>query len=135
MVQEFNCVQLRTLTAVTFFGRRNEVKVAWRPVTGCRNHYKFLLGAGVKVEERSDEIPPWRGKSCDKPINFIVPVRRSQQLFCIGKVLSISSISRRFILPFCHYIFKSCVTDWVMAYYLFVMNYTKSPEGRRSLLR
>jgi hypothetical protein len=37
--------------------------------------YKFVLGAGVKVEERSDEIPPWRGKKCDKQLTFIVRVR------------------------------------------------------------
>ena len=34
-------------------------------VSGCNNHYKFVLRAGAKVEERSDEIPPWRGKKCD----------------------------------------------------------------------
>jgi len=32
---------------------------------GCKNHYKFVLGAGAKVEERSDEIPPGRGKKHD----------------------------------------------------------------------
>jgi hypothetical protein len=28
------------------------------------------LGAGAKVEERSDEIPPWRGKKCDNLSRF-----------------------------------------------------------------
>jgi len=32
---------------------------------------KTVKGAGAKVEENSDEIPPWRGKNHDKPINFI----------------------------------------------------------------
>jgi hypothetical protein len=27
-------------------------------VSGCNGHYKFVLGAKAKVEERSDEIPP-----------------------------------------------------------------------------
>jgi len=53
-VQDFNCVQMR--------------------VSGCNSHYKFVLSAGAKVEERSDEIPPWRGKKCDKPINYTVRV-------------------------------------------------------------
>ena len=34
----------------------------------------FVLGAGAKVEERSDEIPPWRGKKCDKQLTHIVCV-------------------------------------------------------------
>jgi hypothetical protein len=38
MVQDFNYVQMR--------------------VSGCKNHYEVVLGAGAKVEERSDEIPP-----------------------------------------------------------------------------
>jgi hypothetical protein len=54
MVQDFNCGQMR--------------------VSGCKNHHKFVLGSGVKVEERSDEIPRWRGKKCDKPINYTVRV-------------------------------------------------------------
>jgi hypothetical protein len=43
-------------------------------VSGCNNHYKAVLGAGAKVEERSDEIPPWRGKKCDKQLTHIVRV-------------------------------------------------------------
>ena len=54
-VQEFNCVQMS--------------------VFGCNGHYEFVLGAGAKVEERSDEIPPWRGKNRDKQLTFIVRVR------------------------------------------------------------
>ena len=44
-------------------------------VSGCNNQYKFVLSAGVKVEERSDEIPPWRGKKCDKQLTHIVRIR------------------------------------------------------------
>jgi hypothetical protein len=40
-------------------------------VSGCKNHYKIVLGAGAKVEERSDEIPPWRGKNRDKQLTHI----------------------------------------------------------------
>jgi hypothetical protein len=54
MVQEFYCGQMR--------------------VSGFSSHYKFVLGAGAKVEERSDEIPPWRGKNRDKQLTFIVRV-------------------------------------------------------------
>jgi hypothetical protein len=39
-------------------------------VSGCNGHYKFVLSAGAKVEERSDEIPPWRGKKCDNLSRF-----------------------------------------------------------------
>ena len=53
-------------------------------VSGCSNHYKFVLCAGAKVEERSDEIPPWRGKKCDnlsrdlgKQLTHIVRVSNS----------------------------------------------------------
>jgi len=56
MMQEFYCVQMR--------------------VSGCNGHYEFVLGAGAKVEERSDEIPPWRGKNRDKQLTFIVRVIR-----------------------------------------------------------
>jgi hypothetical protein len=56
-------------------------------VSGCNGHYEFVLGAGAKVEERSDEIPPWRGKKCDKPINFVVRV--SGSLFFKGYFKSI----------------------------------------------
>jgi len=36
------------------------------------------MGAGVKVEERSDENPPWRGKNRDRQLTFIVRnIRRS----------------------------------------------------------
>jgi len=30
------------------------------------------LSAGAKVEERSDEIPPWRGKKCDNLSRFFI---------------------------------------------------------------
>jgi hypothetical protein len=53
-VQDFICGQMR--------------------VSGCNGHYESVLSAGVKVEERSDEIPPWRGKKCDKQPTFIVRV-------------------------------------------------------------
>jgi hypothetical protein len=43
-------------------------------VMGCKNDYKFVLGAGAKVEERSYEIPPWRDKNRDKQLTFIVRV-------------------------------------------------------------
>jgi hypothetical protein len=43
-------------------------------VSGCSKHYKFVLNAGAKVEERSDEIPPWRGKNRDKQLTHIVRV-------------------------------------------------------------
>jgi hypothetical protein len=43
-------------------------------VSGCNDHYKFVLSAGAKVEELCDETPPWRGKKCDKPINYTVRV-------------------------------------------------------------
>jgi len=49
-------------------------------VSGCKNHYKFVLGAGAKVEERSDETPPWRGKKCDKQLTHIVRVSISGQI-------------------------------------------------------
>jgi len=32
-------------------------------VSGCNNHYKFVKGAGTKVEERSDEIPQGGAKT------------------------------------------------------------------------
>jgi hypothetical protein len=35
------------------------------------NAVEIYPGAGAKVEERSDEIPPWRGKKCDKFIYFV----------------------------------------------------------------
>jgi hypothetical protein len=63
-VQDLNCVQMR--------------------VSGCNNHYKFVLSAGVKVEERSDEIPPWRGKNRDKQLTFIVRVTSSLCLSCFN---------------------------------------------------
>ena len=46
-VQDFSCVQMRTLPTVA--------ERSW--VSGCKNHYKFVLSAGAKVEERSDETP------------------------------------------------------------------------------
>jgi hypothetical protein len=52
MVQGFNCGQMS--------------------VSGCNGYYEFVFGAGAKVEERRDEIPPWRGKKCDKQLTFIV---------------------------------------------------------------
>jgi hypothetical protein len=49
-------------------------------VSGCKKHYKAVLGAGAKVEERSDEIPPWRGKNRDKQLTFIVRVSKRNLL-------------------------------------------------------
>jgi hypothetical protein len=49
-VQKFDCVQVR--------------------VSGCNGHYKSVLGAVAKVEERSDEIPPWQDKNRDKQLTF-----------------------------------------------------------------
>jgi len=43
-------------------------------VSGCNGHYKIVLDAGAKVEERSDETPPWRGKNRDKQLTHIVRV-------------------------------------------------------------
>jgi len=54
MVQDLYCEQMR--------------------VSGCMNHYGFVSSAGAKVEERSDEIPPWRGKKCDEQLTHIVRV-------------------------------------------------------------
>jgi hypothetical protein len=67
-VQNLNCVQMS--------------------VSGCNDHYEFVLGAGAKVEERSDEIPPWRGKNRDKQLT-IVRVRWSGLFKCQGvRILS-----------------------------------------------
>jgi len=41
--KDFNCGQMR--------------------VSGCNNHYKFILGAGAKVEEQSDQIPQGGAKT------------------------------------------------------------------------
>ena len=57
----FNCVQMR--------------------VSGCRYHYNTVLRAGAKVEERSDEIPPWRGKNCDEQLTHIVRVMGSCSIY------------------------------------------------------
>ena len=38
-------------------------------MSGCKNQYKFVLGAGAKVEYPPTggyEIPPWRGKNPDE---------------------------------------------------------------------
>jgi hypothetical protein len=43
-------------------------------VSGFSSHYEFVLDAGAKVEERSDETPPWRGKNRDKQLTHIVRV-------------------------------------------------------------
>jgi len=45
--------------------------------SGFSYHYKFVLGAGAKVEDPpvgGDEIPPWRDKNRDKQLTFIVRV-------------------------------------------------------------
>ena len=52
-VQDLNCAQMR--------------------VSGCNGYYKFVLCAGAKVEERSDETPPWRGKNRDKQLHPYCP--------------------------------------------------------------
>jgi hypothetical protein len=69
-------MQLSLLVAVERFGF-------------VKRHYPVLV-AGAKVEERSDEIPPWRGKNRDKQLTHIVRV----------------SISCKF----CYYIIKSKFT-------------------------
>jgi hypothetical protein len=69
-----------------YFG---QMRVSW-----CRNHYKFVLSAGAKVEERSDEIPPWRGKNRDDfplhgttcPVQREVVPRSGKQLTHIVRV-------------------------------------------------
>jgi hypothetical protein len=43
-------------------------------VSGCNDHYKFVLSAGAKVEELCDEIPPWRDKNRDELFNYTVRV-------------------------------------------------------------
>ena len=53
-----------------------------RSVSGCNGHYKFVLGAGAKVEERRDEIPLRRDKNCDKQLTHIVRVSVSLFLIC-----------------------------------------------------
>jgi hypothetical protein len=58
--------------------------------SGFVKRYDPVLVAGAKVEERSDEIPPWRGKNRDKQLTHIVRV----------------SISCKF----CYYIIKSKFT-------------------------
>jgi hypothetical protein len=50
--------------------------VQWRE-SGFSSHNEFVLGAGAKVEERSDEIPPRRGKNRDKQLTLIVRVSTS----------------------------------------------------------
>jgi len=57
---------------------------------GGKNHYKFVLSAGAKVEDPpvgGDEIPPWRDKKCDnlsrdlgKQLTHIVRVSTSMLL-------------------------------------------------------
>ena len=47
-----------------------------------QRHYKFVLSAGAKVEERSDEIPPWRDKKCDN-----LSRKRGKQLTHIVRVI------------------------------------------------
>jgi len=52
-------------------------------VSGCNDHYEFVLGAGTKVEDPQtggDEIPPWRGKKCDKQLTHIVRVSKRNNL-------------------------------------------------------
>jgi hypothetical protein len=83
-VQDLDCVQMRALP--------DEALRSW--VSGCKNHYKFVLGAGAKVEERSDEIPPWRGKNRDDfplhgttcPVQREVVPRSGKQLTHIVRV-------------------------------------------------
>jgi hypothetical protein len=57
-------------------------------VSGYNNHYKIVLGAGAKVEDTpagGDEIPPWRGKKCDKQLTHIVRVIVSCYLIFLFK--------------------------------------------------
>jgi len=39
---------MSALTAVAFFGRRNEVKVAAKAGVRVQRNYRFILGAGAK---------------------------------------------------------------------------------------
>ena len=62
-------------------------------MSGCNNHFKFVLGAGVKVEELCYEIPPWRGKNHDKLINYTVRVMCRFYLFFVFNSVSILSFT------------------------------------------
>ena len=46
-VQDFNCVQMRALP--------NVAERSW--VSGCNDHYKFVLGAGVKAKSVTNNLP------------------------------------------------------------------------------
>ena len=83
-MQDFNCEQMRALPDEALRSR----------VSGCKNHYKFVLGAGAKVEDPptgGDEIPPWRGKNRDKQLTHIVRVSVSFCLFILSRYYSRSS--------------------------------------------
>ena len=54
-------------------------------VSGCKNHYKFILSAGAKVEERSDETPPCGAKSVTNNLP-ILSVLAQVLLFSIVEV-------------------------------------------------
>jgi hypothetical protein len=61
-MQDLNCGQMHALPT--------EAERRW--VSGYNNHYKFILGAGAKVEDPptgGDEIPSWRGKKCDNSVS------------------------------------------------------------------
>jgi hypothetical protein len=48
---------MRALTAVAFFGRRNEVKVAAKAGVRVQNYYKFVLSAGAKAKSVTSNLP------------------------------------------------------------------------------
>jgi hypothetical protein len=77
-VQDFNCGQMCALPT--------EAERRW--VSGCKNHCEFVLGAGAKVEEHSDEIPLWRDKNCDEQLTHIVRV------MCCAVILNLNRYQR-----------------------------------------
>ena len=66
----------------------NVAERSW--VSGCNNNYQFVLSAGAKAEEQSDENPPWRGKKCYKQLTHIVRVSGAFYLFSFVDFLDCS---------------------------------------------
>jgi hypothetical protein len=50
-VQELNCEQMRALTAVAFFGRRNEVKVAAKAGVRVQQPLQICLEGSSKTKK------------------------------------------------------------------------------------
>jgi hypothetical protein len=76
-------------------------------VSGCKNHYKSILGAGAKVEDPptgGDETPPWRGKNRENLFRFF---RKSgmARVFAVRVLsrLSITSVAVQVILRMGNY--------------------------------